>query len=140
MRYFNNARHGNDSGSYVYSGGPSPRLMGAGALRSNDVFDEQGEELGKIREIMFDLLSGKISYAVLSYGGVFGFGEKLFAVPWDALRLDTCKKRFVLDIRKQQLASASGFDKQQWPDLAYRSWAGALHTHHSAAVGNEPHS
>src|SRR5664279_5519617 len=66
-------------------GGPGPRLMGAGTLIGNDVYNHKDEDVGDIKEIMLDTQSGKVIYAVLSFGGFLGMGEKLFAVPWNAL-------------------------------------------------------
>ena len=57
---------------------------------------------------MLDMNNGKIAYAVLSCGGVAGIGEKLFAVPWKALKLDTVNKRFTLSVDKERLESAPG--------------------------------
>ncbi|MDP1678644.1 MAG: PRC-barrel domain-containing protein [Candidatus Nitrotoga sp.] len=67
--------------------------MGANTLIGNDVYNRQEEDLGGIKQIMLDMENGKIAYAVLSHGGVLGVGEKLFAVPWGVLTLDT-KERF----------------------------------------------
>jgi hypothetical protein len=57
-----------------------------------------------------------------------GMGDKLFAVPWQALHLDTINKRFVLDIDKQRLQNAPGFDKDAWPDMADTQWAQQIHS------------
>jgi sporulation protein YlmC with PRC-barrel domain len=102
--------------------GPGPRLMGAETLIGNDVYNENNENLGDIKEIMLDMTNGQISYAVLSFGGFLGMGERLFAVPWDALKLDTENKRFILNIDKDRLETAPGFDKYHWPDMADPSW------------------
>lgn len=102
--------------------GPGPRLMGADTLIGNDVYNENNEDLGDIKEIMLDMTNGQVSYAVLSYGGFLGMGEKLFAVPWDALKLDTVNKRFVLNVDKDRLETAPGFDQNHWPDMADQSW------------------
>lgn len=59
---------------------------------------------------MLDVPSGRVAYAVLSFGGFLGMGEKLFAEPWSALTLDTVNKRFVLDVTKDRLTDAPGFD------------------------------
>jgi sporulation protein YlmC with PRC-barrel domain len=121
----------NDSlGMYSVSenNGPGPRLMGADTLMGNDVYNRQDEDLGDIKEIMLDVPAGRISYAVLSYGGVLGMGEKLFAVPWDALTLDTDNKRFTLDVSKDELKNAPGFDKDNWPNMSDQSWAKDVHT------------
>mgnify|MGYP001375921497 CR=1 FL=1 len=58
------------------SNGPGPRLMGADTLMGNDVYNRQDEDLGDIKEIMLDVAGGRISYAVLSYGGLLGMGER----------------------------------------------------------------
>lgn len=58
---------------------------------------------------MLDMRSGRVSYAVLSFGGFLGMGQKLFAVPWEALELDTSEKRFVLNVEKGRLKDAPGF-------------------------------
>ncbi|MGZ5058342.1 MAG: PRC-barrel domain-containing protein [Methylobacter sp.] len=102
--------------------GPGPRLMGADTLLGNDVYNQNDEDLGDIKEIMLDMTTGQVSYAVLSYGGFLGMGERLFAVPWDALKLDTENKRFVLNVDKQRLENAPGFDKDHWPDMADQTW------------------
>ena len=102
--------------------GPGPQLMGANTLIGNDVYNLAEDDLGDIKEIMLDMESGRIVYAVLSYGGILGIGEKLFAVPWGALTLDTKNKRFILNVEKDKLENAPGFDKDNWPDVADSSW------------------
>lgn len=114
--------------------GPGPELMGASTLIGDKVHNAQDEHLGDIKEIMLDMRSGKIAYAVLSYGGVFTVGEKLFAVPWNALKLDTKHKRFVLDIENDGFKNAPGFDSSNWPDMADQSWADSISTYYGAAV------
>jgi len=80
--------------------------------------------------------SGRVGYAVLSFGGFLGMGEKLFGVPWNALKLDTQNKRFVLDVTKDRLEDAPGFDKDHWPDMADQSWAQGIHSYY----GTEPYA
>jgi sporulation protein YlmC with PRC-barrel domain len=108
--------------------GPGPDLMGADTLIGNDVYNHNEEDLGDIKEIMLDVRSGRVSYAVLSFGGFLGMGEKLFAVPWNALTLDTVNKRFVLNVEKERLENAPGFDKDNWPNMADKSWATEIHS------------
>jgi sporulation protein YlmC with PRC-barrel domain len=117
----------NSSGSGSDSAGPGPRLMGADTLIGEDVYNRQQEDLGDIKEIMLDMQSGQVAYAVLSFGGIMGMGEKLFAVPWQSLELDTNNKRFILDASKDQLKSAPGFDKDSWPDMASREFSSQIH-------------
>lgn len=108
--------------------GPGPALMGAKTLLGEDVVGMGEESLGDIKEIMLDMRSGQVAYAVLAFGGLFGLGEKLFAVPWQALRLDTVNKRFILNVSKDQLANAPGFDKDNWPDMADQAWSRQVHS------------
>lgn len=110
--------------------GPGPHLMGADTLIGNEVYNPQSEELGDIKEIMLDMRTGHVSYAVMSFGGFLGMGQKLFAVPWDALKLDTENKRFVLDVNKERLESAPGFDKNHWPDMADVAWEKGIHAYY----------
>jgi sporulation protein YlmC with PRC-barrel domain len=110
--------------------GPGPEMMGADTLVGNDVCNQKAEHLGDIKEIMLDMRSGRVAYAVLAFGGFFGMGEKFFAVPWDALILDTKHKRFVLNVEKERLKGAPGFDKDQWPNMADQSWAKEIHAYY----------
>lgn len=117
-------------GIYRNHTGPGPRLMGANTLDGNDVYNKQDEDLGDVKEIMLDVPSGRVAYAVLSFGGFLGMGDKLFAVPWSALTLDTVKHRFVLDVSKERLKEAPGFDKDEWPDMADRTWMKDVHAYY----------
>jgi len=114
--------------------GPGPFLMGTKTLISNEVVDREAGALGKITEIMLDVLSGRVAYAVLSFGGFLGLGEKLFAVPWSALVLDTMNKRFMLDVEKERLDGAPGFDKDHWPNMANLEWAADIHAYYGRAM------
>jgi sporulation protein YlmC with PRC-barrel domain len=100
----------------------APILMGADTLIGNDVYNEKCDDLGNIKEIMLDMCSGRVSYAVLSFGGFLGMGEKLFAVPWSALTLDTVNKRFILKIDKERLMDAPGFDADKLPNMGDPVW------------------
>jgi hypothetical protein len=113
---------------------PMPRFMGATWPIGEDVYNNKGEKLGEIKEVMLDVEKGRVAYAVLSFGGFFGVGDKLFAVPWNALtlKLETLDKRFILDVEKERLESAPGFDKDNWPDMADEAWINRLHAHYGA--------
>jgi sporulation protein YlmC with PRC-barrel domain len=116
--------------------GPGPKLMGANTLTGDDVYNHTGESLGEIKEIMLDTRTGQVAYAVLSFGGVMGMGSKLFAVPWQLLTLDTANKCFLLDIPKERLESAPGFDKDDWPDMSSPAWSSQIDSFYGAATGN----
>lgn len=114
--------------------GPGPELMGADTLNGNDVYNPEGEDLGDIKEIMLDMRTGKVSYAVLSFGGFLGMGDKLFAVPWSALILDTVNKRFTLNVEKDRLESAPGFDQDKWPNMADTAWSESIHAYYGTKL------
>jgi len=115
--------------------GSGPELMGASTLIGDRVRNKKDEELGEIKEIMLDMRTGEVSYAVLSYGGFLGMGDKLFAVPWDALTLDAKNEGFTLDVDKKRLQDAPGFDKSKWPDMSDPSWAKQIHTYYGISAG-----
>jgi len=98
------------------------RGLSASSLAGDSVKNAAGEDLGKIDEIMIDIPSGKVAYAVLSFGGVLRMGNKLFALPWEVLTVDEDRKCFILNVDKATLENAPGFDKDNWPDMAEPSW------------------
>ncbi len=119
--------------------GPGPRLMGADTLIGEDVYNHKDEDLGDIKEIMLEVNTGKVAYAVLSFGGLMGMGEKLFAVPWNALKLDTENKRFLLNVDKKRLETAPGFDKDNWPDMADPTWQNTIDAYYDTKSYTEPY-
>src|ERR1700722_8311595 len=106
------------------------RVMSASSLTGDRVVNLAGEDIGKINEIMVDTPTGRIAYAVLSFGGFLGMGDKLFAIPWSRLTLDEDRKVFVLDVDREMLESAPGFDKGSWPDMADRSWGQEIYSYY----------
>jgi len=112
------------------SEGPGPEVMNAETLIGDSVVNSAGEDLGDIKAIMLDVTTGRIAYAVLSFGGFLGMGDKLFAIPWPALTLDAAEERFILDVAKDRLENAPGFDKDHWPSMADASWANEIHAYY----------
>jgi len=125
------------SGARIVGGkkgeGPGPEVMAANTLEGDSVVNADGEELGSIKDIMIDVSSGQVAYAVLSRGGILGIGDKLFAIPWTALTLDANRKCFILDVSKERMDEAPGFDKDNWPSMADLSWATQVHSYYGQA-------
>jgi sporulation protein YlmC with PRC-barrel domain len=94
------------------------RVLSASTLAGDRVRNSAGEDLGKIEELMIDVPTGRIAYAVLSFGGFLGMGNKLFAIPWEALTVDEIEHQLILNVDKKTLEAAPGFDKDEWPDMA----------------------
>ncbi|GJL62650.1 MAG: hypothetical protein NPIRA04_13040 [Nitrospirales bacterium] len=88
------------------------------------------EDLGEIKRLMIDLSDGKIAYVVLSFGGFLGMGDKLFAIPWQAFQVVQEEKVFILDVSKETLEKAPGFDKDNWPDMADVTWGQSIHKYY----------
>jgi hypothetical protein len=105
------------------------------------VDNPQGESLGDIKDVVFDN-SGRIQYAVLAFGGFMGMGEKYFAVPWEALQPAAGQKpadrdHYVLSIDRERLKQAPGFDKNNWPNMADRTWAEQIHAFYGVPAYKE---
>ena len=113
-----------------------PNVLSTSTLSDTDVVNRAGENLGEIEDFMIDLDSGEIIYAVLSFGGFLGMGEKLFAVPFKSLTVDTENEVFRLDVSKEQLENAPGFDKHDWPSHPDYSFIDQVYTYY----GYEPYS
>ena len=105
-------------------------LLSASTLTHDSVVNARGEDLGRIEDFMLDLENGSISYAVLSFGGLLGIGDKYFAVPLEALRLDTANERFIMDVTKERLENAPGFDKDNWPAQPNRDFIDRVYSHY----------
>lgn len=102
-------------------------VLSGSSLKGDRVVNYKGEDLGRIEEIMIDLDRGRVAYAVLSFGGFLGLGDKLFAIPWQAITVDTVKKQLILNADKALLEKAPGFDKDNWPDMADLSLGSTLY-------------
>jgi sporulation protein YlmC with PRC-barrel domain len=115
--------------------GPGPDVMAASTLDGDKILSTDGEEVGKVKEIMLDVQAGRIAYVVMSCGGFLGIGDKLLAIPWNALTLDTTRKCFLLSLSSERIKNAPGFDKQHWPSMADATWATSVHQYY----GREPY-
>ncbi len=114
------------------------RVLAAGTLTGDRVTNRANEDLGSIEEIMIDLESGQVAYAVVSFGGFLGLGDKLFAIPWNSFEIDTDRREFLLDVDKATLEAAPGFDKDNWPNFADNTFGADVHTHYGQKPYWEP--
>lgn len=107
-------------------------ILSSSTMEGSDVKNTAGESLCDIKDLMIDLTSGRVAYAVVEFGGLLGIGNKMFAVPLLAMQQDAANKCFILDTSKEALENASGFDKDHWPDFADRKWQTLVHEHYKA--------
>jgi hypothetical protein len=97
-------------------------LIAASKVNGTNVYNSQGESLGSIYDVMIDKRSGKVSYAVMSFGGFLGIGEEYSPLPWSALHYDTGKGGYVVDIDKETLHGGPRYtegDYDRWDDPEY---------------------
>lgn len=109
----------------------SSRFLSASTLVGANVRNAQDESLGDLKDCMIDTTTGKIAYGVLSFGGVLGIGHKLFAIPWDVFRVDAARERLILDVSRDRLKDAPGFDENHWPDFSAPDFDQQLRTHYT---------
>lgn len=110
--------------------GPGTDVMAAATLDGNKVVTIDGEHVGKISDIMLDVRTGRIAYAVLSEGGFLGVGTTLHAIPWGALTLNVDEKIFLVELMAEQIKTAPGFDRDHWPAMADPLWASSVHDYY----------
>lgn len=100
-----------------------------------EVQNSQGDDLGTIEEIILDKITGNVRYVVLSFGGFLGMGDKLFALPWNSIAFNESRDAFILNVSKDKLTKAPGFDKNNWPNFSDKKWAKSIFEYY----GSEPY-
>ena len=106
-------------------------VVSASKIIGEAVVNRQNEGLGKIHELVIDAKEGRLAYAVLSFGGFLGMGNKLFALPWRAFEFASNENKLILNVDKEKLKSAPGFDQDaKWPDFADRTWGNSIYNYY----------
>lgn len=104
-------------------------ILSSSTLTHDAVYNRNGEKLGDLKDLMIDTENGRVVYAVLSFGGFLGVGDKLFAIPLDAFEVNTTREHLMLDVTKERLENAPGFDKDHWPKTANRTFVDQVYSH-----------
>lgn len=102
----------------------------ASSIIGTSVVDPHDESLGDIKEIVIDPQSGRVAYVVVSFGGFLSMGEKLFAIPFSSFKYQVNQNRYVLDVSKEKLKEAPGFDSDHWPTMAEEKWNRDVHMYY----------
>lgn len=113
----------------------SSAIISAKKVQGSEVVSPAGDALGHVEDLMIDKVTGRIVYAVLTYGGLLGLGEKHFALPWEALDYSVDRAAYVLDVDPDLLERAPGFRRDQAPDMSDRRWGEQIHQYY----GFEPY-
>ena len=109
---------------------PNHQLISSEDVEGTSVYSPSRKEIGSIDHLMIDKRSGKISYAVMSFGGFLGLGHSHYPVPWAALKYDTGLGGYRTGITEQQLKDAPEFSDDSWSD---RGWESSTHRHYGVA-------
>jgi sporulation protein YlmC with PRC-barrel domain len=101
------------------------------------VINQKGETLGKIEDLVVDIDTGRIVYAILDFGGFLGIGDKLFPVPWESLAALPLEGIFFLNQSKEQMEKAPAFEKKNLPDMGDMHWGAGIFKHYGMPTGYE---
>ena len=96
-------------------------LIGSDKVEGTPVYRSNGDNVGQIERVMIDKLSGKVAYAVMSFGGFLGIGEDYYPLPWSVLTYNPALGGYEVNITEQQLKNApkySRHDNWDWSDRA----------------------
>jgi sporulation protein YlmC with PRC-barrel domain len=105
-------------------------ILSSTSITGTNVTNAKGENLGEVKDLMIDTQSGTVNYAVLSFGGFLGLGDKYFAIPFEAFSVNETTETFVLNVDKETLKSAPGFDKDKWPKSSNTQFWNGLYDHY----------
>ncbi|MBL8699837.1 MAG: PRC-barrel domain-containing protein [Alphaproteobacteria bacterium] len=105
-------------------------VIAADKVQGTAVYDADGNRLGSIEYIMLDKIGGRVAYAVLSFGGFLGIGEKYHPLPWDVLRYDPVKGGYVINMTRAQLERAPTIDAKDSVDWENEAWGERVYGHY----------
>jgi sporulation protein YlmC with PRC-barrel domain len=107
---------------------PNHQLISSEDVEGTNVYDLNGKKIGEIDHLMIDKLSGRVTYAVMSFGGFIGLGHSHYPIPWGALKYDTNFNGYVTGITEKQLNDAPAFSDDSWGD---RNWEQQTYNHYN---------
>jgi hypothetical protein len=96
-------------------------LIGSDKVEGTPVRHPDGERVGQIERIMIDKLSGKVAYAVMSFGGFLGMGEDYYPLPWSVLKYNPTLGGYEINVSEQQLKNAPKYSRHESWDWADRA-------------------
>ena len=111
------------------AGGGHRRLISADRVQGTPVFDQGGEKMGHIEDVLLDKVSGRVAYAIMSYGGFLGAGERYHPLPWPMLHYDAQRHGYVVPLDKERLKDAPVLGSARFADHDEANWADEVHTH-----------
>lgn len=105
----------------------------ASSIIGTKVVNPKGENLGEMKEVTIDPRTGRVAYAVVSFGGFLNLGKKLFAIPFRAFEYNVLNNQYVLDVSRERLEAAPGFDSDHWPSMSDEKWNREVHSYYDSS-------
>ena len=109
---------------------PNHQLISSEDVEGTNVYDNKVSKIGEVDHLMIDKVSGRVSYAVMSFGGFIGLGHSHYPIPWGALKYDTKLNGYVTGITQQQLKDAPAFSDDSYSS---RNWETQTYAHYNVA-------
>lgn len=107
---------------------PNHQLISSEDVEGVNVYDVKGKKIGEVDHLMIDKISGRVTYAVMSFGGFIGLGHSHYPLPWGALKYNTKLDGFETNVTETQLRDAPAFSDDSWSD---RNWEAKTHTYYN---------
>ncbi|MCE3249497.1 MAG: PRC-barrel domain containing protein [Geminicoccaceae bacterium] len=107
-------------------------LISADKVECTAVYNREGDKLGSIQTVMIDKVSGKVAYAVMSFGGFLGIGDRYHPLPWDVLTYDTSQGGYVVDRDRSMLEGAPTYGTSETPNWGDPGWNQQVHDYYGA--------
>lgn len=131
MDTMNTANSGDTTaGSDTGSATSSPRLISSGKVQGTEVYGPSGDHVGEIDHLMIERVTGRVAYAVMSFGGFLGMGKTFFPIPWNALKYDTTVDGYRTDVTREQVESAPAYTGGETFDWTNDDWHSRVHDHY----------
>ena len=114
----------------MYTPDETTSLISAGKVQGTDVYSTAGEKLGDIYDVMLDKRSGRIAYAIMSFGGILGIGKQYHPLPWQTLKYDTRQEGYVVGLTKETLEGGPAFGTDERPAWGNRTYEQGIHDYY----------
>jgi hypothetical protein len=118
------------TGSSSVATDETDRLIASNKVEGTAVYNRQGERLGEVYNFMVDKRSGRVEYAVMSFGGFLGLGQSYHPLPWRVLTYDTGKGGYVVDLDRDRLRGAPSYSSSEAPDWSDQSWSARIDSYY----------
>ncbi len=111
---------------------PAGHLIGAHQVQGTTVYNTALEKLGSVEDVMIDKTSGRIAYAILSFGGFLGIGDRYYPLPWEKLSYDKEMGGYIVDVSRDVLEGAPSYSDEATAGWNDEAWGRGIYTYYGA--------